>query len=128
MAGSDDIENPDEMQTRALKRPRLVWTAQLHQRFVDAVKQLGLKNAVPKTIMQARLPTRLPGDTMVMLEASFCKNLHGPYRAMTKAECFDLEYPFKGQDVLQTLCICVERLMLLSNAIVLPNDHIQADC
>ena len=51
-AGSDDPENPDELQTRALKRPRLVWTAQLHQRFVDAVKQLGLKNAVPKTIMQ----------------------------------------------------------------------------
>lgn len=51
-AGSDDPENPDDLQTRALKRPRLVWTAQLHQRFVDAVKQLGLKNAVPKTIMQ----------------------------------------------------------------------------
>lgn len=50
--GSDDPENPDELQTRALKRPRLVWTSQLHQRFVDAVKQLGLKNAVPKTIMQ----------------------------------------------------------------------------
>lgn len=29
-----------------------MWTPQLHQRFVDAVKQLGLKNAVPKTIMQ----------------------------------------------------------------------------
>ena len=25
---------------------------QLHQRFVEAVEQLGLKNAVPKTIMQ----------------------------------------------------------------------------
>lgn len=51
-AGLEDGENPDDFQTRALKRPRLVWTAQLHQRFVDAVKQLGLKNAVPKTIMQ----------------------------------------------------------------------------
>lgn len=51
-AGSDDPDNAEELQTRALKRPRLVWTAQLHQRFVDAVKQLGLKNAVPKTIMQ----------------------------------------------------------------------------
>ncbi|KAK1420703.1 hypothetical protein QVD17_22518 [Tagetes erecta] len=37
---------------RTLKRPRLVWTPQLHKRFVDAVAQLGIKNAVPKTIMQ----------------------------------------------------------------------------
>ncbi|KAL8055949.1 hypothetical protein ABFX02_04G088400 [Erythranthe guttata] len=37
---------------KALKRPRLVWTPQLHRRFVDVVAHLGLKNAVPKTIMQ----------------------------------------------------------------------------
>ena len=37
---------------RALKRPRLVWTPKLHARFVEAVEQLGLKVAVPKTIMQ----------------------------------------------------------------------------
>ena len=49
-AGSDT--DNDDYQARALKRPRLVWTLQLHQRFVDAVEQLGLKNAVPKTIMQ----------------------------------------------------------------------------
>ncbi|KAL9673712.1 hypothetical protein QQ045_029973 [Rhodiola kirilowii] len=39
-------------QARTLKRPRLVWTPQLHKRFVDAVAHLGIKNAVPKTIMQ----------------------------------------------------------------------------
>ena len=50
--GSDDATGLDERGARALKRPRLVWTPQLHQRFVDAVNQLGLKNAVPKTIMQ----------------------------------------------------------------------------
>ncbi|GAB4860119.1 PHO85 cyclin-1 [Ancistrocladus abbreviatus] len=37
---------------RTLKRPRLVWTPQLHKRFVDVVAHLGIKNAVPKTIMQ----------------------------------------------------------------------------
>ncbi|GFP93278.1 transcription factor lux, partial [Phtheirospermum japonicum] len=37
---------------RALKHPRLVWTPQLHKQFVDAVAHLGIKNAVPKTIMQ----------------------------------------------------------------------------
>ncbi|CAK0787242.1 hypothetical protein CVIRNUC_010459 [Coccomyxa viridis] len=34
------------------KRPRLVWTAELHARFMNAVNHLGVKNAVPKTILQ----------------------------------------------------------------------------
>lgn len=42
----------DESSARAHKRPRLVWTPQLHKRFVDVVAHLGIKNAVPKTIMQ----------------------------------------------------------------------------
>ncbi|WOL06938.1 hypothetical protein Cni_G15673 [Canna indica] len=42
----------DEHSARTLKRPRLVWTPQLHKRFVDVVSHLGIKNAVPKTIMQ----------------------------------------------------------------------------
>ncbi|KAH7277462.1 hypothetical protein KP509_39G052700 [Ceratopteris richardii] len=42
----------EESGARTLKRPRLVWTPQLHKRFVEAVAQLGIKNAVPKTIMQ----------------------------------------------------------------------------
>ncbi|XP_027366584.1 transcription factor MYBC1-like [Abrus precatorius] len=44
--------NVGEEPARTLKRPRLVWTPQLHKRFVDAVAHLGIKNAVPKTIMQ----------------------------------------------------------------------------
>lgn len=47
------LENSnEESAARTLKRPRLVWTPQLHKRFVEAVSQLGIKNAVPKTIMQ----------------------------------------------------------------------------
>ncbi|KAJ8750532.1 hypothetical protein K2173_015686 [Erythroxylum novogranatense] len=42
----------DDPSARAQKRPRLVWTPQLHKRFVDVVGYLGIKNAVPKTIMQ----------------------------------------------------------------------------
>ncbi|KAK3018114.1 hypothetical protein RJ639_003485 [Escallonia herrerae] len=30
----------------------MVWTPQLHKRFVDVVAHLGIKNALPKTIMQ----------------------------------------------------------------------------
>ncbi|KAK7290755.1 hypothetical protein RIF29_05407 [Crotalaria pallida] len=44
--------NGGDEPARTLKRPRLVWTPQLHKRFVDAVAHLGIKNAVPKTIMQ----------------------------------------------------------------------------
>lgn len=42
----------DEHSARTLKRPRLVWTPELHKRFVDVVSHLGIRNAVPKTIMQ----------------------------------------------------------------------------
>ncbi|KAK9069287.1 hypothetical protein SSX86_013403 [Deinandra increscens subsp. villosa] len=48
LGGSGGGDEP----ARTLKRPRLVWTPQLHKRFVDAVAHLGIKNAVPKTIMQ----------------------------------------------------------------------------
>ena len=51
-------EEGDDTQARALKRPRLVWTPKLHTRFVAAVEQLGLRNAVPKTIMQVCARTR----------------------------------------------------------------------
>lgn len=34
------------------KKHRMVWTAELHRRFIDAVAQLGDKAAVPKAIVQ----------------------------------------------------------------------------
>ncbi|KAK4792399.1 hypothetical protein SAY86_022834 [Trapa natans] len=47
------VDSPtDDPSARTPKRPRLVWTPQLHKRFVDVVAHLGIKNAVPKTIMQ----------------------------------------------------------------------------
>ncbi|XP_016503348.1 transcription factor PCL1-like [Nicotiana tabacum] len=49
--GGDDSNNNSASKTLN-KRPRLVWTPQLHKRFVDVVAHLGIKNAVPKTIMQ----------------------------------------------------------------------------
>jgi hypothetical protein len=35
-----------------IKRPRLVWTDALHQKFIAIVEQLGIDKAPPKTIMQ----------------------------------------------------------------------------
>nr|GMD24997.1 two-component response regulator ARR2-like isoform X1 [Ipomoea batatas] len=37
--------------TANVKKPRLVWTPQLHQQFVAVVNQIGLRNAVPKKIL-----------------------------------------------------------------------------
>ncbi|CAH8337360.1 unnamed protein product [Eruca vesicaria subsp. sativa] len=42
----------EDLTGKTQKRQRLVWTPQLHKRFVDVVAHLGIKNAVPKTIMQ----------------------------------------------------------------------------
>lgn len=59
VCGSDNLENSVDESSGAergvgssSKRPRLVWTPQLHKRFVDVVAHLGLKDAVPKTIMR----------------------------------------------------------------------------
>lgn len=49
MRTDNSVEDPS---AKAMKRPRLVWTPQLHKRFVEVVAHLGIKNAVPKTIMQ----------------------------------------------------------------------------
>ncbi|GIL76737.1 hypothetical protein Vretimale_8793 [Volvox reticuliferus] len=45
-------EYADDGSTRAIKRPRLVWTPQLHKKFETAVHKLGVEKAVPKNIMQ----------------------------------------------------------------------------
>ncbi|XP_019188286.1 PREDICTED: two-component response regulator ORR24-like [Ipomoea nil] len=37
--------------TADVKKLRFVWTPQLHQQFVDVVNQIGLRNAVPKKIL-----------------------------------------------------------------------------
>ncbi len=43
----------DDDDPHARKRPRLVWTGDLHKRFVTAIRQLGDEKAVPTAIMKA---------------------------------------------------------------------------
>ena len=38
------------------KKPRINWSQELHARFLNAMFTLGIKNAVPKTILQVSRP------------------------------------------------------------------------
>jgi SHAQKYF class myb-like DNA-binding protein len=50
--GGEGADSAAATTTNSNRRPRLVWTPQLHKRFVDVVAHLGIKKAVPKTIME----------------------------------------------------------------------------
>ncbi|KAK7304116.1 hypothetical protein RJT34_15177 [Clitoria ternatea] len=47
----DGEMNGDEEDPSAQKKPRVVWSVELHRKFVAAVNQLGLEKAVPKKIL-----------------------------------------------------------------------------
>lgn len=49
--GEDD-ENEEKDDSTTLKKPRVVWSVELHQQFVAAVNQLGIDKAVPKKILE----------------------------------------------------------------------------
>ncbi|KAE8679930.1 Two-component response regulator ARR1 [Hibiscus syriacus] len=48
----DEEETDDRDDTSSLKKPRVVWSVELHQQFVAAVNQLGIDKAVPKKILE----------------------------------------------------------------------------
>ncbi|XP_070027982.1 two-component response regulator ORR21 isoform X2 [Nicotiana sylvestris] len=47
----DEMEMENDDPTTA-KKPRVVWSVELHQQFVSAVNQLGIDKAVPKRILE----------------------------------------------------------------------------
>ncbi|RDX75349.1 Two-component response regulator ORR23 [Mucuna pruriens] len=47
----DEEGNEDDEDPSAQKKPRVVWSVELHRKFVAAVNQLGLDKAVPKKIL-----------------------------------------------------------------------------
>ncbi|KAF8394620.1 hypothetical protein HHK36_020834 [Tetracentron sinense] len=48
----EEDEGEERNDTSTLKKPRVVWSAELHQQFVTAVNRLGLDKAVPKKILE----------------------------------------------------------------------------
>ncbi|CAJ1968446.1 unnamed protein product [Sphenostylis stenocarpa] len=47
----DDDEENDNEHSSSQKKPRVVWTVELHHKFISAVNQLGYEKAVPKKIL-----------------------------------------------------------------------------
>eukprot|EP00213_Chloropicon_mariensis_P001307 CAMPEP_0197475884 /NCGR_PEP_ID=MMETSP1309-20131121/7256_1 /TAXON_ID=464262 /ORGANISM="Genus nov. species nov., Strain RCC998" /LENGTH=364 /DNA_ID=CAMNT_0043016017 /DNA_START=530 /DNA_END=1624 /DNA_ORIENTATION=+ len=45
-------EERQKYEKKKAKKPRMIWTPELHQRFMDAVNQLGIDKAVPKKIKE----------------------------------------------------------------------------
>ncbi|CAL9158216.1 unnamed protein product [Musa hybrid cultivar] len=51
-AKEDDDGDLDNVDPSSSKKPRVVWSVELHQQFVNAVNQLGIDKAVPKRILE----------------------------------------------------------------------------
>jgi two-component response regulator (ARR-B family) len=47
----DDFEQENDDPT-SMKKPRVVWSVELHQQFVSSVNQFGIDKAVPKRILE----------------------------------------------------------------------------
>ncbi|KAL3830848.1 hypothetical protein ACJIZ3_019650 [Penstemon smallii] len=51
--GSDSVKNNEDIDARdAQKRPRMSWTSDLHLKFEQAIRTLGLKKSHPKEILK----------------------------------------------------------------------------
>ncbi|KAJ0979894.1 hypothetical protein J5N97_015368 [Dioscorea zingiberensis] len=56
----EEDENEGREDSSTIKKQRVVWSVDLHQKFVSAVNQLGLERAVPKKILEIM---KVPGIT-----------------------------------------------------------------
>ncbi|KAK9100361.1 hypothetical protein Scep_023791 [Stephania cephalantha] len=60
--GEDNGQENDD--PSAQKKPRVVWTVELHRKFVAAVNQLGIEKAVPKKILDLMNVERLTRENV----------------------------------------------------------------
>ncbi|KAK9287838.1 hypothetical protein L1049_016280 [Liquidambar formosana] len=75
----DEAEERDD--TSTLKKPRVVWSVELHQQFVAAVNQLGIDKAVPKKILELmNVPGLTRENVASHLQTLKCNDLVQKYR------------------------------------------------
>uniref|UniRef100_A0A0D9XRI8 Response regulatory domain-containing protein n=1 Tax=Leersia perrieri TaxID=77586 RepID=A0A0D9XRI8_9ORYZ len=60
----DYDENKQNIQFLSQKKPRVAWTPDLHQDFVNVVAKLGVDNVVPTKILQMMKPNHLTRDNV----------------------------------------------------------------
>ncbi|KAG6485298.1 two-component response regulator ORR24-like isoform X1 [Zingiber officinale] len=66
----DDLQENDDPSCQ--KKPRVVWTIELHRKFVAAVNQLGIEKAVPKKILDLMNVEKLTRENVAShLQACF---------------------------------------------------------
>ncbi|XP_042505893.1 two-component response regulator ARR2-like isoform X4 [Macadamia integrifolia] len=75
----DEGEERDDSST--LKKPRVVWSVELHQQFVAAVNQLGIDKAVPKKILELmNVPGLTRENVASHLQTHVCNDMVQKYR------------------------------------------------
>ncbi|EXB90367.1 Two-component response regulator [Morus notabilis] len=106
----EDEEAEERDDTSTLKKPRVVWSVELHQQFVAAVNQLGIDKAVPKKILELmNVPgltrenvashlqkyrlylRRLSGQHQTSMNNSFINPQEASFGAMTSLNGIDLQ-------------------------------------
>lgn len=107
----DEEEDPEDRDdTSTLKKPRVVWSVELHQQFVAAVNQLGIDKAVPKKILELmNVPgltrenvashlqkyrlylRRLSGQHQTSMNNSFISPQEASFGSMTSLNGIDLQ-------------------------------------
>ncbi|XP_029128173.1 two-component response regulator ORR21 [Cajanus cajan] len=69
----DEVDESDNSHQPPAKRPRVIWTPNLHRDFVKAVKQIGDDKAVPKKILEVM---NIPGLTRENIASHLQKYRH----------------------------------------------------
>ncbi|GKV13033.1 hypothetical protein SLEP1_g24110 [Rubroshorea leprosula] len=89
--GNEEEDNDD---SAVLKKPKLVWTNELHNRFLQAIRFLGIEKALPKKILQRM---NVPGLTKENISSHLQK-----YRLSLKREHDVAQRTFYGDSASNT--------------------------
>nr|XP_043622940.1 two-component response regulator ARR1-like [Erigeron canadensis] len=92
-AGSKRTTENDEQNGSVEKKPRVVWTKEMHQKFLEAVAKLGHDKAFPKKIVELM---NVPGLTRENVASHLQKYRMCMKRAQEgfTGSLYDLTYPF----------------------------------
>ncbi|GKB99731.1 CheY-like superfamily protein [Tanacetum coccineum] len=94
---SDGVQKVDDQTKDQAKKHRMVWTDELHCKFVAAVKHLGIQNAVPKKVTELM---NVPGLRRTSVASHLQKYRLGLQKLSTNMQPRLTEQVFKDNDSL----------------------------